>query len=389
MTHESIIFDFCLFLFLFSNRGVLVGMEEVLGSKSIRERPSFAPSLPPFPSSQIWKGGWRRWGGCPNARNPFHECNDWCRKHWETSQRDEVKIHNLESAELVEDTNPLQTSLPTHFGAPTRKRNFPQHARYTAVPPPSSGAISSSETTLHAADKIEPALQQAPSNEEIAAANHPRVRKLMELKQKMSKALILNRAEVRAEAVGKSRSISLTELGGRAEKVKGEEEEEEEGRGRQGRRRKDARQLLQTSVEDAEWNARKRKRKGKKSRVLVDFGVEQSKKTYDQRLSQLPVNGVPDEYERQKESVKDFYRGADSLEYGNWSFRKENLGRMVKEVNHLVEKRTKYSRRREFYDAADVTYINERNRKYNEKISRFYDDYTIEIRQNLERGTAL
>ena len=35
------------------------------------------------------------------------------------------------------------------------------------------------------------------------------------------------------------------------------------------------------------------------------------------------------------------------------------------------------------------SYINKRNKKFNEKISRNYDEHTAEIRQNLERGTAL
>lgn len=37
----------------------------------------------------------------------------------------------------------------------------------------------------------------------------------------------------------------------------------------------------------------------------------------------------------------------------------------------------------------DVSYINKRNKHFNEKINRNYDKHTAEIRQNLERGTAL
>jgi len=40
-------------------------------------------------------------------------------------------------------------------------------------------------------------------------------------------------------------------------------------------------------------------------------------------------------------------------------------------------------------DDADISYINERNKKFNEKCERFYGKYTEEIRGNLERGTAL
>ena len=40
-------------------------------------------------------------------------------------------------------------------------------------------------------------------------------------------------------------------------------------------------------------------------------------------------------------------------------------------------------------DEEDIDYINERNMKFNQKLARFYDPFTAEIKQNLERGTAI
>ena len=54
-----------------------------------------------------------------------------------------------------------------------------------------------------------------------------------------------------------------------------------------------------------------------------------------------------------------------------------------------ISKRSKYSRRRAFDEDADIDYINERNMKFNKKLERFYGKYTAEIKQNLERGTAI
>lgn len=54
-----------------------------------------------------------------------------------------------------------------------------------------------------------------------------------------------------------------------------------------------------------------------------------------------------------------------------------------------IDKRSKYSRRRTFDEDADIDYINERNMKFNKKLERFYGPYTTEIKQNLERGTAV
>ena len=54
-----------------------------------------------------------------------------------------------------------------------------------------------------------------------------------------------------------------------------------------------------------------------------------------------------------------------------------------------VEKRSKFSRRRRHTEEHDVDYINDRNMRFNRKAARYYDKYTAEIKQNLERGTAI
>lgn len=54
-----------------------------------------------------------------------------------------------------------------------------------------------------------------------------------------------------------------------------------------------------------------------------------------------------------------------------------------------ILKREKYSRRRAHNDDEDIDYINERNMKFNKKLERFYGEHTLEIKQNLERGTAV
>ncbi|KAJ1848590.1 pre-mRNA-splicing factor SYF2, partial [Coemansia sp. RSA 2703] len=40
-------------------------------------------------------------------------------------------------------------------------------------------------------------------------------------------------------------------------------------------------------------------------------------------------------------------------------------------------------------EGEDVSYINDRNARFNRKMSRAYDKYTKEIKDNFERGTAL
>lgn len=67
----------------------------------------------------------------------------------------------------------------------------------------------------------------------------------------------------------------------------------------------------------------------------------------------------------------------------------EGLDRMSKELEERMKTRKKFSRRRQHYEGEDVDYINDQNRLFNRKASKAFDKYTVEIRQNLERGTAL
>ena len=62
---------------------------------------------------------------------------------------------------------------------------------------------------------------------------------------------------------------------------------------------------------------------------------------------------------------------------------------MAQETEERIEKRNQFSRRRPFNDDKDVSSINERNAKFNQKLERNYSKYAAEIKSNLERGTAL
>ena len=59
------------------------------------------------------------------------------------------------------------------------------------------------------------------------------------------------------------------------------------------------------------------------------------------------------------------------------------------DINLLNQKRAHFSRRRTFVEDQNVDYINERNRMFNKKLERFFGKDTLEIKANLERGTAI
>lgn len=65
----------------------------------------------------------------------------------------------------------------------------------------------------------------------------------------------------------------------------------------------------------------------------------------------------------------------------------DNLKILQEELDQTGKQRR--SRRKRFDPTADVTYINQRNLRFNQKLARAYDAVTAEIKDNLERGTAL
>jgi t-SNARE complex subunit (syntaxin) len=65
------------------------------------------------------------------------------------------------------------------------------------------------------------------------------------------------------------------------------------------------------------------------------------------------------------------------------------VDRLARDMEQHQENRRKLSRRRMTLEASDVDYINDKNEAFNKKIKRSFDKYTVEIRQNLERGTAI
>lgn len=67
---------------------------------------------------------------------------------------------------------------------------------------------------------------------------------------------------------------------------------------------------------------------------------------------------------------------------------REGARRLADEMRRRAEKKSNKKQKLEF-DAADVTSINDRNKRFNQKIGRNFDKHTAEIRQNLERGTAM
>lgn len=160
------------------------------------------------------------------------------------------------------------------------------------------------------------------------------------------------------------------------------------------------------TAESAARAAEKKKKKEKNKNTFgwAAFNQDAMYKSYKKRLDKLPTNGRKEE--EGEEGGGETPAGAggavttvsvmgsladNPMNYGRvgTEVSEEALERMVKELADREQARKKFSRRRAFLEGADVDYINEANLKFNKKIKKAFDKYTVEIKQNLERGTAL
>lgn len=117
-----------------------------------------------------------------------------------------------------------------------------------------------------------------------------------------------------------------------------------------------------TAHETSEWNKRLEERALRKDTGFASY-QEASHKKYSglfSRMTTAPSDATPS----------------------------ARIDLMAVDIEKQIQARSGHSRRRKFVADEDVTYINQRNYKFNKKIARAYDSYTEKIRENLERGTA-
>lgn len=145
--------------------------------------------------------------------------------------------------------------------------------------------------------------------------------------------------------------------------------------------------LRDLGADEAEKMEKRKKRKNP-DQGFSDY--EQATFRQYQRLTKQIKPNV-EQYEAQKEKLGDeiFYPSADTLGVTEHKDTEEAVDGLVEDLDKQMKKRERYSRRRAYDEDEDIDYINERNMKFNKKLERFYGKYTTEIKQNLERGTAI
>uniref|UniRef100_A0A3B3VBE7 Pre-mRNA-splicing factor SYF2 n=1 Tax=Poecilia latipinna TaxID=48699 RepID=A0A3B3VBE7_9TELE len=228
------------------------------------------------------------------------------------------------------------------------------------------------------------ATEEEPTETAASHKREERLRKFRELHFKRNEARKLNHQEVVEEDKRLKLPSNWEAKKSRLEWELAENEKKKEcaAHGEDYHRVK----LLEITADEAERWERKKKKKN------PDTGFAGYAEAQFRQYQRLTKQIRPDlqSYEKQREeSGEDFYPTSNSLSYGSHVPTKDGIDRMVEDVEKQIEKRAKYSRRRAYNDDADIDYINERNAKFNKKAERFYGKYTAEIKQNLERGTAV
>lgn len=145
--------------------------------------------------------------------------------------------------------------------------------------------------------------------------------------------------------------------------------------------------LLNVSAIEAA-NLEKKKRKKNPDVGFSDYEA-QTARQYNRLVKQMPPRDMV-KYEETKERLGvAFYGGPNTIIHGLHKDRPKAIDNMVRDLENQISKRKSFSRRRTHNDDADIDYINEKNARFNKKLERFYGEHTAEIKQNLERGTAI
>jgi pre-mRNA-splicing factor SYF2 len=179
-----------------------------------------------------------------------------------------------------------------------------------------------------------------------------------------------------------------------------------------------------TIDESEKWDQRMEEKQAHRDNQAFQDYRQDSQRVYERQVRNLKPD--MEQYEKEKMAAvekaaasggldivetadKDgtFYSTADSTGFVEHRPDKANIDRLVKDLQQAEEVRLKKRKERmNAGDEGDVTYINDKNKQFNQKLSRFYNkvclrfrlilcaeltflQYTAEIRDSFERGTMI
>ncbi|KYN14350.1 PREDICTED: pre-mRNA-splicing factor Syf2 isoform X1 [Trachymyrmex cornetzi] len=232
---------------------------------------------------------------------------------------------------------------------------------------------------------MDEAASSASSSQSATGKYGGMLKRLKELHTKRNEARMQNHKEVVEEDKRNKLPTNWEARKRQAEWIMQDEaaRNEAEAKGEDYERKK----LLNIDATEAERIARKKKSKQNPDPGFSDY-EQAAIRSYNRLVKNIKPN--METYEEAKEKLGPaFYGDPNTILHGLHEDKKEAIDKMVTNLEKQIAKREKYSRRRMHNDDADIDYINERNARFNQKLERFYGEYTRETKLNLERGTAI
>ena len=215
------------------------------------------------------------------------------------------------------------------------------------------------------------------------SSKEDRKKRLMELRLKRNEARKLNHHEVAEEEKRNNLPNSHEWRRRRAEWEESEEKRKAElGDGYERVKN------LEMGADIAEKLDNKKRSKHNPDPGVVDFDNLAARK-YQRESKQFKRDATKYEAQKEELGVERFYANANTIGLHERKDSEEAIDRLVGDLDKQGQRRLAFHRRRAYDPDADVDFINERNRKFNKKVDKYYGKYTAEIKQNLERGTAL
>lgn len=170
-----------------------------------------------------------------------------------------------------------------------------------------------------------------------------------------------------------------------------------------------------TAEESERWDKRvKKKEAARDNNAFQDYRHE-AEKIYKRQLKNMPPD--MERYAKDKMAAIDkaaaagtldivetedgeliavdragtFYSTTDSTDFAKNKPDKEAIDRLVNDMKKAedVAAKKRKARMAKNGEDDDVTYINDKNKQFNQKLARFYNKYTAEIRESFERGTMI
>ncbi|CAA7021962.1 unnamed protein product [Microthlaspi erraticum] len=294
---------------------------------------------------------------CINASNPYHECVEYCFKKIAEAK---ARLEKLGLAEAAVGGRG-HTNAKAHEQSLDDKRVEEE---------------SSEEEEDEEEENQEPEVDVSQLT--------GRKKKLFELRLKMNEARKFNQTDVGSE---KKKMEAPTETKGISKQKWVEERRKKIGKILDANGLDMTKAYMLDTQEAAETKYKKWEKEPTPSGWDV-FNQKTLYNAYKKRTKNIKVD--IEEYNRMRAADPEFYREASSLQYGKApKTSKDKIDKMAKELLDREQKRQDFSRRRKFREEKDVDSINDRNEHFNKKIERAFGKYTLEIKNNLERGTAL